>query len=196
MKKIVPQDAILIPDQAEKVFSGVIFDVYQWQQDNFDGSKATFEMLKRADTVTAIAIADDKILTIEDTQPHVGTRLGFPGGRVDEEDGDTLSAIKREVLEETGYQFENWKLIQVIQPHPKLEWFVYAYLAWEGKKVTEPHLDVGEKIKLNLVDFAQLKQLSTDKSTYLNEANHFFKDAADIQRLIDTPQYQGKEVDR
>ncbi len=37
-----------IPPNAKRVFKGIIFDVYQWQQKMFDGSKETFEMLKRA----------------------------------------------------------------------------------------------------------------------------------------------------
>lgn len=50
-----------IPSEATKVFDGVIFDVYQWQQKMFDGSIETFEMLKRVSTVGIIAIKDDKL---------------------------------------------------------------------------------------------------------------------------------------
>src|SRR5258708_1287456 len=125
MKKSTPKDAVLIPGSAECVFRGKIFDIYQWQQKMFDGSEATFEMLKRPDTVTVIPIADDKILAIEDEQPHSGSRLSFPGGRVDSDEENTLVAAKREAKEETGYEFDNWKLVNVTQPHTKLEWFIY-----------------------------------------------------------------------
>jgi hypothetical protein len=30
MKKIVPENAVLVPDCAELQFEGVIYDVYQW----------------------------------------------------------------------------------------------------------------------------------------------------------------------
>ena len=36
-----------IPKNATKVFSGKTFDVYQWEQEMFDGSKKIFEKLKR-----------------------------------------------------------------------------------------------------------------------------------------------------
>ena len=49
----------IIPDEAEKVFNGVLFDVYQWQQEMYDGSYATFERLRRADTAAVICITDD-----------------------------------------------------------------------------------------------------------------------------------------
>lgn len=35
-----------LPPQAKKVFTGQIFDVYQWEQEMYDGSFETFEMLK------------------------------------------------------------------------------------------------------------------------------------------------------
>ncbi len=44
-KRTLPKNAILIPDHATCVFRGMLFDVYQWQQEMFDGSIETFEML-------------------------------------------------------------------------------------------------------------------------------------------------------
>ncbi len=55
-----------IPEHAKKVFSGVIFDVYHWEQEMFDGSRATFEKVKRADTVGVYGVLDDgRILLTE-----------------------------------------------------------------------------------------------------------------------------------
>lgn len=45
-----------IPSHAVKVFSGVIFDVYQWQQELFNGETATFEALRRPSTVVIIPV--------------------------------------------------------------------------------------------------------------------------------------------
>src|SRR3990167_10917443 len=115
MKKTVPRGAHLIPKNAKKVFTGVIYDVYQWQQELFDGSKTIFEMLRRPDTVTVIPVIDEKILTIEDHQPHTGSKMSFPGGRVDPDDQSTLEAAQRETEEETGYVFDSWKLVNVTQ---------------------------------------------------------------------------------
>ena len=43
MKKLIPPDAVLVPDGATRVFQGEIFGVYQWPQQLFDGSTDTFE---------------------------------------------------------------------------------------------------------------------------------------------------------
>ena len=99
MKKIVPSGTNLIPSNAERVFEGKIFDVYQWRQEMFDGSFATYENLRRPDTVLVIAIDDGKIIINDSNQPHRGRKYELPGGRVDAKDESILAAAKREMLE-------------------------------------------------------------------------------------------------
>lgn len=195
MKKIVPSDSMLIPEQAKKVFEGQIFDVYQWPQKMFDGSEATFEMLKRPDTVIIIGVDNDEILIIDDEQPHMGSKLGFPGGRVDEGE-ETLQAAKRELKEETGYEFSDWRLIEVVQPHSKLEWFVYYFLAQDGKKVADPKLDAGEKITVKTVTFEELRRMVLDKVGYLYNALELFEKANNIEQLKQLDEFEGREIDR
>ena len=196
MKKQVPKDAVLIPDTAKRVFRGQIFDVYQWPQKMFDNSTQTFEMLRRPDTIAVIAVVEDKILILDDEQPHTGLRKSLPTGRVDDQDTATLSAAKREVLEETGFEFSKWRLIEVTQPHSKLEWFIYFYISWAGQKTAEPHLDVGEKIKVEALPFVNVKKLVLDKAGYLGESLDIFEKVSDIEELLKLPQFDGVEIDR
>lgn len=93
-----------LPDTAQKVFSGKVFDVYQWEVDGYDGSKKVFEKVKRADTVLVLGVTEDKqIITTLQEQPGKQPFTGIAGGRVDEGE-DVLVAAKRELLEETGYE--------------------------------------------------------------------------------------------
>jgi ADP-ribose diphosphatase len=195
MKKLVPVSATLIPDSAKRVFKGVIYDVYQWQQELFDGTHGTFEMLKRPDTMSAICVIGDKIIVLEDEQPHRGSRMSFPGGRVDE-DEDVRDAIEREVHEETGYEFENWRLVKVWQPQTKIEWFIYLYVAWGGKQTAEPHLDAGEKITTELQSFDATSKKVFAKEGYLGEVKSIFEDVDSLQGLLALPEFQGEAVDR
>jgi ADP-ribose pyrophosphatase len=195
MKKIIPVDAILVPDMASKVFTGKIFEVYQWPQTMFDGSQHTFEMLKRTDTVTAICVADDKIMVIDDEQPHLGNRTSFPGGRVDDTDESIESAIQREILEETGYSFNNWRLVKVSQPYRKIEWFVYVLLAWDVAATQEPKLDPGEKISVSFKSFDEVKQLVTQRTDYLAESQDLFENINSVDELLNLPEYQGQTIE-
>src|SRR3989344_9504870 len=105
-----PKSKQPMPDNAKRVFKGVIFDVYQWEQEMFDGSKATFEKLKRPDTVVIFGVLPDgKIILTEQEQPSKEPFIGATGGRVDEGE-EILAAAKRELLEESGYEAEEFIL--------------------------------------------------------------------------------------
>lgn len=201
MKKVIPKDSVLVPDGAERAFKGMIFDVYQWPQKLFDGSEHRFEMLKRPDTVNAICVVDGKILVLDDEQPHLGSRQSFPGGRIDDpSDTSVESAAKREILEETGYSFKNWRLIKVTQPYRKVEWFVYLMLAWDVASKQEPVLDPGEKIDVKHTGFDELKALVFEESRrgkgYLGESLDVFDSLNSLDDLLALPEYSGQEVDR
>lgn len=196
MKKIIPKGAVLIPDQAERAFQGMIFDTYQWPQKLFDGSEHRFEMLKRPDTVSVICVVDGKLLVIDDEQPHLGSRQSFPGGRVDPEDATIEAAAKREILEETGYSFKNWRLIKVSQPYRKMEWFVYLFLAWDVAGKQEPALDPGEKISVRQLDFDEVKRLVLQQQGYLGESVDIFGSLNSVEDLLGLPEFEGLEVDR
>lgn len=196
MKKVIPSGAVLIPDQAEKVFQGEIFSVYQWSQELFDGNYKTFEMLKRADTTAAICIIEDKILILDDEQPNRGVVKSFAGGEIDSQDNDTLAGAKREVLEETGYSFNNWRLVKVTQSYRKIEWFAYVFVAWDTSNKTEPKPDPGEKITTNLMSFTEAKQLITNKVGHLGLANDLFSKVNSTQELTNLPEFSGQTVNR
>lgn len=196
MKKLVPEDAVLIPESAERVFKGQIYDVYHWPQKMFDGSTETFEMLRRPDTVIVICIVDNKILIEEYDQPNVGNRLSLPAGRADEDDESILSAAQREVREETGYTFKNWRLVDVKQPQTKIERFDYYFLAWDGGKTNELKLDAGEKIETSLVEFDEFKTKVMNHEGFMGNSEFLIRDLNSLEDLLNLPEFKGQEVDR
>lgn len=141
-----------IPPQAKKVFEGVIFDVYQWQQEMFDGTHETFEVLKRRDGASVVArTREGKFILIDEIQPTwSATHTGLPAGS-QEENETLLQTAQRELLEETGYKADTWTEWFIISPASKIEWNIHVFIADEAYKITEPTFDAGEKITTRLV---------------------------------------------
>lgn len=152
-----------IPDSATCVFKGILFDVYQWEQEMFDGTTQTFEKLKRPDTVIVFPILDDgRILLTEQEQPGKKPFIGAAGGRVDEHEA-ILDAAKRELLEETGYEAMDMILWKIEQPTSKIDWVIYTFIARGLKKVGEQTLDPGERITLKPVTFDEFLHIAQDE---------------------------------
>lgn len=142
------------PDHAKKVFDGVIFDVYQWEQELYDGSTATFERLKRPATLLVIPEVEGKIAIADQEQPQKGRFLSLLGGRQDN-DEDPLEGTKRELLEEAGLVSDNWELWHKVQPYNKIDWTIYIYIARGCKKTASQNVDAGEKIDVQTLTFEE-----------------------------------------
>lgn len=153
-----------IPKNAKRVFKGVMFEVWQWAQAMFDGTTQTFEMVKRPDTVQILATQGDKLLITEEEQPFHKRGHGLFGGRVDE-DEDILATAKRELMEEAGMESDDWELWKSYEPVIKMDWTIYFYIARNCRKVSEPKLESGEKIKLVEVSFEEMIDIFL-KDTY------------------------------
>ena len=156
------------PKNAKRVFKGEIHEVWQWPQKMFDGSVATFEMLKRPDTAVVIPVVGDKILILHQSQPNKPNFLSLAGGRCEPIE-KPLNAAKRELLEETGYVSRDWKLWQRISPVGKIIWTVYTYIARDCLYWQPQRLDAGEKITTKLIGYDEFLQLADDQNFYERE---------------------------
>lgn len=208
MRKYVPDGAKLLPKEAKKVFSGVISEVYQWPQELFDGTTATFEMIKRPDTVKIVAVltpeevkvagletmrvegvatsdkdeARAKVVITKQEQPRKDVFYDIPGGRVDEEDESELAAAKRELYEETGLKMQNWKLITAVQPFNKIDWIIYTFVATGLVEKGEQSLDGGERIEVMAISFEDLLRLENAP-----EARYLEAGARSLEELMEKP---------
>lgn len=149
-----------LPPHAKLVFKGEIFNTYQWEQEMFDGTHQTFEMLKRPDTNQIIATVGDKVLATKESQPNKHNYFSLPGGRV-EEGEDPLEGAKRELLEETGYVSDDWELFRKYDPLHKIDWSIYYYIARNCRSVAKPSLDAGEKIEVLELSFEEFYEFIT-----------------------------------
>jgi ADP-ribose pyrophosphatase len=164
------------PSHAKKVFAGEIFDVYQWEQQMFDGSSAIFEQLTRPDSAIVFGVLDDgRILLTKQEQPGKEPFIGAAGGQIDE--GETPeNAARRELLEETGYEAKELTLWFSHQPYSKIDWAIYIYIAQGLTKKSDQSLDPGERISLHPVTFSEFLSMA---------GNNLFSEKEVIGRLYE-----------
>ncbi len=144
-----------IPKHAKKVFKGELHEIYQWEQERFDGSTATWEVSTRPDSTQVLAVKDGKLLMAEEEQPNLKPFYGFFGGRLEGKE-KPLENAKRELLEEAGLVSDDWELYKEYPLPGKTRFTLYFYIARNCKKVQEQDLEVGERIdvmELTLKEF-------------------------------------------
>jgi ADP-ribose pyrophosphatase len=111
---------------------------------------------------TAFALtAEGKIIMTKQYRQALGeVCIELPGGCVDATDASYEEAIKRELLEETGYEFEEIKSLGKISANPSTNTnLMHMFLATGGKKVTGQSLDYNEEIDVFELSFDELMQL-------------------------------------
>ncbi len=138
--------ATLRSDRCEMPTGHIVEDYYVLEYNNW---------------VNAVAITqDNKVLMVRQYRHAAGiVSLEIPGGVIDQGEMPE-QAIRRELLEETGYQFDNFKLLCTVYANPSTgNNHTTCYLATGGKKVQEQHLDAQEDIIVETYSIAALKQL-------------------------------------
>jgi ADP-ribose pyrophosphatase len=120
-----------------------------------------YYVLEYSSWVNVVAITSDNQFIIVKQYRHAVSEVvtEIPGGVVDP--GETPEeAVKRELLEETGYAFDKIEPLSSLYANPATGTNkTYAFLATGGKKIQDQDLDESEEIIVELVSLAELKEL-------------------------------------
>lgn len=112
-------------------------------------------------TVCGVALTEEgEILMVRQYRhPIEEVLLEIPGGFIDA--GETgEEAMRRELKEETGYEFTSCIYVGKIAANPGvLNNFTHFYLAKGGKKTSDPVFDESEELQLEKISVAELKRL-------------------------------------
>ena len=112
--------------------------------------------------VTAIAITKEGNVILEKQYRHAleTVCLEIPGGCVDKTDPSLEFAIARELLEETGYQFERFEYLGKTSPNPSTNTnYMHMFIAYEGALVQAQQFDAGEDLEVLIVSMDEFIQL-------------------------------------
>ncbi|MEJ7557654.1 MAG: NUDIX hydrolase [Pedobacter sp.] len=126
--------------------------------------KDDYYVLEYPNWVCAVALTQDNKIIMVRQYRHSGNiiSLEIPGGVIDG-DEKPEDAIKREMLEETGYSFESAELLATNYPNPATSNNVtYTYLLKGGVKTHEQHLDEHEVLTVEEYTIDEVKQLIKD----------------------------------
>ena len=139
--------------------------------------------------VNVVALtADQQVILVRQYRHAVGTTvLELPGGMLDPQDSSPLDAMRRELLEETGYSAESWVETGVVSPNPASHTNpAYSYLATGAFPAAQPHLDDTEEIQVVLLPLDEViqKALSGELVQSLHVTALFFA-LAKLDRLSD-----------
>ncbi len=131
-----------------------------------------YYVLEYPNWVNAVALTENnKVILIRQYRHAVEeVILEIPGGCIDP--GETPEeAVKRELLEETGFAFEKIEPLTILYANPSTgNNKTFSYLATGGKKIQEQHLDGREEIIVELVSVDTLKRLL--KENRIGQALH------------------------
>lgn len=123
-----------------------------------------YYVLEYPNWVNAVAITEDNKILMVRQYRHAANivSLEIPGGVIDGDEAPE-AAMRRELLEETGYQFDDIELLSIVYANPSTaNNHTYCYLAKGGKKVQAQALDEHEEIIVEEYTITEIKQLLAD----------------------------------
>jgi ADP-ribose pyrophosphatase len=112
--------------------------------------------------VTGMGVTEDnKVLLVRQYRHALGeVCIELPGGCVDATDLNLEQAIRREFLEETGFEFEMAEYLGRTSANPSTNAnLLHMFLLTGGKKVQAQELDSNEQIDVLLVTFKEFHEL-------------------------------------
>lgn len=150
----------------KKVYETPVFNLHKKDFDSPDHVlKHPYYVIEAPAWINVIALTNSdprEIVLVEQFRSGIlESTLEIPGGIQDP--GETPEqAIKRELLEETGYESNKWTSLGKISSNPAiLSNFTYLFLAENCVKTKEQHTDASEDISVHLLPLNQFLDLSS-----------------------------------
>ncbi len=146
------------PSSSEDVFNGIILHVKRDTVTLSNESTAVREVIRHIGAVCVIPVTENNEVIMERQYRYPLDKViwEIPAGKLDTPDEDRLSAIQRELREETGYTADEWTEIGDFHPAPAYcDEYITMYMA-RGLHKGEQDLDDDEFLDVYAVPLADL----------------------------------------
>ena len=147
-----------VKQSSEDIFDGVILHVKKDTVSLPNGNLTIREVIRHIGAVCVIPVLDNGDVIVERQYRYPLDRviLEIPAGKLDAPDENRLSAIQRELREETGYTADRWTVIGDFHPAPAYsDEYITMYLAQDLHK-GQQDLDADEFLDVYTVPLKDL----------------------------------------
>lgn len=124
-----------------------------------------YYVLEYPDWVNVVAVTDtEDVVLVRQYRHGIGrVVLELPSGVVEKNDPGPLETARRELLEETGYTSDSFRLTGVLSANPATHSnLTHCFLATGCRKIAEPRLDDMEELEVDVVRLDRLGRLARD----------------------------------
>ena len=104
--------------RSEEIFDGLVLHLFRDEVSLPDGGIAVREVVRHVGAVCVVPLTDDGNVVLERQFRYPVGRVvtEIPAGKLNFPGEDPLSAAKRELREETGYEADRWTVIGLFYP--------------------------------------------------------------------------------
>lgn len=134
-----------------------------------------FYVVRISDAAAIVAVTPEKNIILKKEYKYACDEelIEIPAGMFEPEEHDGLIVAKRELLEETGYESDDWTYFgDTVESSSKLTNRMHIYLALDCCKVAEQKLDATEELSVLVVSMEKAVEMVMRNEIKCNSSAH------------------------
>jgi len=142
----------------QEIYNGRVINVYNDKVELSNGKTTYREVVEHHQVAAIVAVDEDNNVLIEKQYryPVQSELLEIPAGLIDEGESP-LQAARRELLEETGYEAEEWvKVLEYFTSPGMHNEVVHLFIATGLKRVSGQSLDSDEELSFDIMPLDEI----------------------------------------